>query len=137
MSRDPEKFQNPDVFNPDRYFDEQGNLNLKDQENYVFGFGRRICPGRHMADSSVWLAVTSILSVFDIGHKKDSVGNVIPINIEYTDGLIRCAEFFEYSTTSRTNIFVIATLSLSNALSHRGPVKLHKLSFKQLANDLK
>jgi cytochrome P450 len=35
----------------------------------VFGFGKRICPGRHLADAMIFIVVASLLSVFDI--KKD------------------------------------------------------------------
>ncbi|KDQ54621.1 hypothetical protein JAAARDRAFT_135284 [Jaapia argillacea MUCL 33604] len=34
--------------------------------HYLFGFGRRICPGRYLASKSVWLAVTRILWAFSI-----------------------------------------------------------------------
>ena len=40
MTRDPEKYKDPEVFNPDRFFDENGELN-SDDVGYAFGFGRR------------------------------------------------------------------------------------------------
>ncbi|KAF4617908.1 hypothetical protein D9613_005902 [Agrocybe pediades] len=40
LSRDPEKYDEPEAFKPERYFDEHGNLN-DDEVNYAFGFGRR------------------------------------------------------------------------------------------------
>jgi cytochrome P450 len=40
MSRDSEKYKDPEVFNPDRFFNENGDLN-DDDVSYTFGFGRR------------------------------------------------------------------------------------------------
>lgn len=39
---DEAKYLDPSVFNPGRFFDDQGNLN-DDTVSYVFGFGRRVC----------------------------------------------------------------------------------------------
>jgi Cytochrome P450 len=32
----------------------------------AFGFGKRICPGRHLADATIFIVIASVLSVFDI-----------------------------------------------------------------------
>jgi cytochrome P450 len=40
MTRDPAKYKDPEDFDPDRFFDENGKLN-NDDVAYVFGFGRR------------------------------------------------------------------------------------------------
>ena len=53
-------------------------------------FGRRICPGRYFIDASLWLLMSNILAVFDIGPPLDSFGNPQRIGtIKYTDGLTR------------------------------------------------
>lgn len=49
----------------------------------------RICPGRVLADTSVYLAVTSILSVFNISKAKDESGNIIEPPVGQTSGTIR------------------------------------------------
>ncbi|KAF5325488.1 hypothetical protein D9619_009914 [Psilocybe cf. subviscida] len=41
LSRDPSIYKDPETFNPDRFFDKDGNLN-DDDCSYTFGFGRRL-----------------------------------------------------------------------------------------------
>ncbi|KAF9485046.1 cytochrome P450 [Pholiota conissans] len=103
MTRDSEKYKDPEVFNPDRFFDENGELN-SDDVGYAFGFGRRICPGRHLGSASVWLAMATILSTFDIGKNKDSLGKELPLDVKYTErGLISYPLPFECSITPRSD----------------------------------
>jgi hypothetical protein len=47
------------------------------------------CPGRNLAEATVWLAVVSILAVFNITPDLDEHGKEIPIAIEYTSGVMR------------------------------------------------
>ncbi|KAF5314896.1 hypothetical protein D9619_007188 [Psilocybe cf. subviscida] len=86
ISRDESRYIDPEAFNPERFFDDDGNLN-DDDSNYVFGFGRRMCPGRHMARATLWLSMATTLWAFDIAKAKDASGKEIPVNVEYTDGL--------------------------------------------------
>jgi cytochrome P450 len=32
----------------------------------AFGFGRRICPGRHFVDATLFILIASLLSIFNI-----------------------------------------------------------------------
>ncbi|KIL63063.1 hypothetical protein M378DRAFT_164944 [Amanita muscaria Koide BX008] len=79
ISRDETKYPEPEEFRPERFFNEDGSLN-DDAIGYVFGFGRRICPGQHMADLVVWLMITSVLAMFNISKDKDEDGNVIEVD---------------------------------------------------------
>ncbi|KAF8512831.1 hypothetical protein BU17DRAFT_69025 [Hysterangium stoloniferum] len=50
------------------------------------GIGRRICPGRYMAENTVFIAVASILKVFEISKPLDEHGKGIDISNAYTTG---------------------------------------------------
>jgi len=100
MTRDENKYPDPESFNPNRFLDGNGQLN-DDDTVLTFGYGRRICPGRHMASSSTWLIIVSVLSTFDIRKKIEGNGLEIPIEGKYSGGLIRYPLPFECSITPR------------------------------------
>ncbi|KXN86820.1 O-methylsterigmatocystin oxidoreductase [Leucoagaricus sp. SymC.cos] len=84
MLHDPEKYQNPFAFIPERFLHKDGTLNeelVKDVE-LGFGFGRRICPGRHLGSSIVWLAALCILTTCEILKKTDENGKTIEPGME-------------------------------------------------------
>ncbi|KAG5650875.1 hypothetical protein H0H81_010675 [Sphagnurus paluster] len=88
-------YPDPFTFNPDRFM-KDGKLNedIKDPASAAFGFGRRICPGRYMGFSAVWITIASLVAAFDIGKAVDADGNVIEPSYEYTTtGLIQWVEF--------------------------------------------
>ncbi|KAF9265139.1 hypothetical protein L218DRAFT_899478, partial [Marasmius fiardii PR-910] len=63
-------------------------------ELIAFGFGRRICPGRHLAMNSIWLAMTYLLTSFTIVKEVDDEWKEIDPVVEYLDGFIRfCGRF--------------------------------------------
>ena len=76
-----------DLFTPERHLP-GGNHVGRDPRTYVFGFGRRICPGLHLADSEVWLGVVSLLAAFKILKKSDGKGGFITPKEDYGQGII-------------------------------------------------
>ncbi|KAI9646142.1 hypothetical protein NHQ30_005582 [Ciborinia camelliae] len=84
MSRDQDVYKDPDQFNPDRYVPvEQGGLG----EPYLkgpFGFGRRICVGRHLALASVWIVLATLISTVDISKAVDLDGKDIEPVVGFT-----------------------------------------------------
>ncbi|KAJ7196595.1 cytochrome P450, partial [Mycena haematopus] len=60
MTRDESIYPEAERFNPDRFFTADGKLN-DDDTALAFGFGRRICPGRHSAGDTVWATIVSVL----------------------------------------------------------------------------
>ncbi|KAJ7146914.1 cytochrome P450 [Mycena epipterygia] len=87
--QDEDIYPDPNSFNPERFLrDGKLNPDVKDPQA-AFGFGRRICPARHMATSSVWITVASILAVFDITKAVGDDGQIIEPSYQYSSELIR------------------------------------------------
>ena len=62
---------------------------LRDPFRYVFGFGRRICPGMYLAIDSVFVVIAMSLATLNIDKKKDGNGQYIEPRVEFTPGSIR------------------------------------------------
>ncbi|KAF8973005.1 cytochrome P450 [Flammula alnicola] len=102
MTHDEDVYPDSFAFKPERFFDANGELN-DDSEILAYGFGRRICVGRYMASSTVWLVIATVLACFNIGTAKDEFGNDIEINGDYDDfGLIQHKCPFKCSITPRS-----------------------------------
>ncbi|KAJ3505865.1 hypothetical protein NLJ89_g7189 [Agrocybe chaxingu] len=68
VGRDPAYFPDPEKFDPQRWLNTEGKIK-DDLRSFTFGFGRRLCPGHHMATASVFLNTSLLLWAFNI--KKD------------------------------------------------------------------
>ncbi|KAA1474399.1 cytochrome P450 [Dentipellis sp. KUC8613] len=96
IMRDPATFPDPDAFMPERWLPEtrtstHPRLQL-DTFDLPFGFGRRICPGQHLASNSVFINVARILWAFDILPKE---GAPLPDVWAFSDGFNSWPERFE------------------------------------------
>jgi len=82
MLHDEATYPEPFKFKPERFMttDGQFNMDVKDPFHAVFGFGRRICPGRFMAASTVWIAVASVIAAFDFGRVDSTTGSGDPFH---------------------------------------------------------
>ncbi|EGN99632.1 hypothetical protein SERLA73DRAFT_179742 [Serpula lacrymans var. lacrymans S7.3] len=63
ISRDPDVYPNPENFEPQRWLDSQEKVR-EDLKFPTFGFGRRVCPGQHVANRSVLINTLLILWAF-------------------------------------------------------------------------
>ncbi|KAK7029402.1 hypothetical protein VNI00_014656 [Paramarasmius palmivorus] len=97
MSRDPHVYKNPEVFNPDRFL---GPEPEQDPRDYVYGFGRRVCPGRHLANTTLFITLAMCLSVFDIAPIEED-GQVILPQYKPKSGTVSHLEEFKCRITPR------------------------------------
>lgn len=74
-------YPDPDTFNPDRYLGEQPAL---DPRQYVFGVGRRVCPGNHFAEAAIFAVVSLLLATTNVVKKKDEMGKEIEPVLKFT-----------------------------------------------------
>ncbi|ESK82445.1 cytochrome p450 [Moniliophthora roreri MCA 2997] len=83
ISHDEDTYPSPEQFNPERWIkDDKLDTDMRDT-TAIFGFGRRICPRRFVANSMMFLTIVTILAAFDIGK---SDGEDEP-KVEYTSAI--------------------------------------------------
>ncbi|KAJ7609994.1 cytochrome P450 [Mycena polygramma] len=100
--RDESMYPNADEFKPERFLvDGKLNPNVRDPQA-AFGFGRRICPARHMATSSVWISVVSVLAAFDISKAIGEDGHAVEPSYKYSPGFISAPLPFQCSIIPRS-----------------------------------
>ncbi|KDQ34242.1 hypothetical protein PLEOSDRAFT_1100168 [Pleurotus ostreatus PC15] len=100
--RDEEYYPDPDRFFPDRFL-KNGKIDPKLCDVMPnFGYGRRICPGRHFAMDSLQMSIASILTVFNIEKARDNHGQVIEPDIKYISGSTRHIRPFKCTITPRS-----------------------------------
>jgi len=87
--RNPAVYPEPHIFNPERFL-KDGKLDhtVEDPENRVFGSARRICPGRHFANRTVFLTVATVLATFDIEPGTNDEGEV-ESEVRFHEGIVR------------------------------------------------
>ncbi|KAI1422341.1 cytochrome protein [Xylaria sp. FL1777] len=84
FTHDPKHYPDPMRFDPERYI---APNKAPDPRDYVFGYGRRICPGRHFAEFTVWITIAQTLAVFDISKGRDTDGHEIENKVLFTSGI--------------------------------------------------
>ncbi|XP_072047419.1 cytochrome P450 2J4-like [Amphiura filiformis] len=60
VTRDSSFWQDPDDFKPERFLDENGQV-IKIPENMVFGAGKRVCLGEHLARMELFIFYTHLM----------------------------------------------------------------------------
>ncbi|KAJ6612835.1 cytochrome P450 [Mycena sp. CBHHK59/15] len=88
MTHDPERYADPMTFNPSRFIDKDGQEPEQDPSRICFGYGRRICPGKLLADTTLFIACSMIISVFNISKAHDENGVAIEPRLGQTSGTV-------------------------------------------------
>jgi len=109
LNRDPDTYgADAHHFNPGRFITKEGELadalnDTKDEGHVTFGFGRRICVGRHVATNSLFIDIACMLWAASIRPVKDQQGNPILPDSEATinDGLVVRPVAFDCDITYR------------------------------------
>ncbi|KAI0693303.1 cytochrome P450 [Cerioporus squamosus] len=86
---DPEVYAEPHLFLPDRFMrDGKLDPDVRDPEDFVFGYGRRKCPGKEFAEAAMFAIIAMVLHVFDITPPLDETGKPILIEPRVTGSFI-------------------------------------------------
>ncbi|KAF6747126.1 cytochrome P450 98A3 [Ephemerocybe angulata] len=101
---DPEVFEKPMDFIPERYLkDGKINPNVRDPEAGAFGYGRRICPGRHLSNDAIFLLAASLLAVYHITPPKDDSGVPIPMSFAPSSDVVSTPLPYQCEFTPRSS----------------------------------
>jgi len=88
MNHDPEVYgENAAHFDPARHLDASGEIasgasGVNEDGHVSYGFGRRVCLGRHMADNSLFINIAVVLWASKIERKKDASGQLVPLDVD-------------------------------------------------------
>ncbi|KAJ4478124.1 cytochrome P450 [Lentinula aciculospora] len=80
-------------FNPRRFFNADGKLDFsvadtRNEGHFGYGFGKRICPGQHVANNSLFIHIAFLLWAFNITPEVDADGNTrLPDPLQCIEGL--------------------------------------------------
>ncbi|KAK7464930.1 hypothetical protein VKT23_006138 [Stygiomarasmius scandens] len=98
-TRDPSTYSRPSEFRPERFLGEEPEL---DPNSFIFGFGRRACPGQDFANAHMFITIVLVLSVFHIKKGKDTNGNEINVKPEFNIGTVCHPKHFPYTLECRS-----------------------------------
>jgi len=107
---DPIRHPHPRHFDPSRYATDlqtageaASNPDVSKRDHFVFGAGRRICQGMHIAERSLFLAISRMLWAFHFAKAHDAEGYAITPDIsKLTQGLFVLPEPFPASIVPRS-----------------------------------
>jgi len=111
ITRDQEKYPDPDTFNPNRWLDptfptyrapltQHPSLSGFSQ----FGFGRRVCQGIPIVEQDLFLAFSGLAWAFDVRKARDTAGHEIPVHWnDFTPLLIAKPKKFRFDLVPRSD----------------------------------
>ncbi|KAL6793714.1 cytochrome P450 [Trichoderma sp. SZMC 28013] len=93
----PKTYADPSRYDPERYLEPRNEPEPMD----AFGYGRRVCPGRFIAEETLFFTISRTLAVFKIGK---AIENGKPVDFEpkHTIGWLDHPQEFPYSIVPRS-----------------------------------
>lgn len=111
LHHDPTLQPSPSTFNPSRYASHPLPASAyttasADRDHYGYGTGRRICPGIHLAERNLFIAMAKLLWAFDFGRARDGYGMEVPVDVDaltgYSEGFLVSAKDFKMDARVRS-----------------------------------
>ena len=88
MNHDPEIYgESVEQFDPARYLDAKMDAapslsDTAEEGRVAFGFGRRQCVGRHLANNLLFIEMATVLWATRVQRKKDPSGQLLPLDVD-------------------------------------------------------
>ena len=101
VHHDPKYFHNPQEFNPSRFLDANNEFH-PDERVIPFALGKRYCLGQSLAEKSLFLFLTGILSKFDINPVPNQPLPSYHMRDTPTATIVRAPPRFNLILTNRT-----------------------------------
>jgi cytochrome P450 len=106
---DPTRHPDPRRFDPARYMNDTQtslesatNADPSKRDHFLFGAGRRLCQGMHIAERSLFFAMARLLWAFNFEKARDASGlEIVPDSGELTEGLLVQPKPFPAKITPR------------------------------------
>ena len=86
-------------FDPDRYLKAKPE---PDPRNWIFGYGRRVCPGRYVAENALFLTIAQSLAVFRIEKFVDENGSIVEPEVKFEPGVVSHPVPYRFSIKPRS-----------------------------------
>jgi cytochrome P450 len=107
---DPQRHLDPRRFDPSRYAGDNqraaeaaNNPIASKRDHFVFGAGRHLCQGMHIAGRSLSFAIARLLWAFDITKERDENGiDIVPDANDLTEGVFVLPKPFPAKIVPRT-----------------------------------
>ncbi|KAL4967232.1 cytochrome P450 [Aspergillus stella-maris] len=104
LHHDETTHANPERFDPSRFAaahhahklasDSAASPIPSQRDHYIYGAGRRICPGIHLSERSMFVGAAKLLWAFRFEQARDEQGGLVPIDTDpttgYTEGFLVC-----------------------------------------------
>ena len=109
LHRDPSIYPEPEAFKPERFLGADGKTEVntplsRESGHHTFGFGRRVCPGQHVATRSVQICTAALAWSYNLSKPIDDDGKVIePDLMAFSGGASSGPLPFKCTFTPRSN----------------------------------
>ncbi|KJA13410.1 hypothetical protein HYPSUDRAFT_220871 [Hypholoma sublateritium FD-334 SS-4] len=100
MLHDPEIYDSPMEFIPERFNGDDAEM--AKVSDLVFGFGRRLCPGKNFAEGTLFANISTALATCRMLPGKNEKGEVVLPNNAYTTGITSFPEPYTINLLPRS-----------------------------------